>query len=80
MVHGGPAAPSSTRAHRRAHRAVPRSTKAHHGSAGRERATAQSSLRPKSGGVVARLRRRWRGMEHGIGARCWAAQGTDKRS
>jgi hypothetical protein len=80
MVHGGQAAPSSTGAHRRARRAVPRGTKAHRGGAGRERATAQSSPRPKSSGAVARLRRRRRGMEHGIGARCWAARGMDKRS
>jgi hypothetical protein len=80
MVHGGPAAPSSTGAHRRARRAVPCDTKAHHGGAGRERATARSSPRPKSGGAVARLRRRRRGMEHGVSARCWVARGTDKRS
>jgi hypothetical protein len=47
MVHGGPAAPSSTGAHRRAHRAVPHGTKAHRGGAGRERATTQISPRPK---------------------------------
>jgi hypothetical protein len=35
------------------HRAVLWGTKAHHGSAGRERAMAQSSPRPKSGGKVA---------------------------
>jgi hypothetical protein len=80
MVHGGPAAPSSTEAHWRAHRAAPRGTKAHRGDAGRERATAWSSPRPKLGGTVARLRRRWRGMEHGVNARCWVAQGMDKRS
>jgi hypothetical protein len=80
MVHGGPAAPSSTGARRRAHRAAPRGTKTHHGGAGRKRATARSSPRPKSGGAVARLCRRRRGMEHGIGARCWAARGKDKQS
>jgi hypothetical protein len=54
MVHGGPASPSSIGAHR----AVPCGTKAHRGGVGRERATARSSPRPKSGGVVARLRQR----------------------
>jgi hypothetical protein len=76
MVHGGPAAPSSTRARR----ATPRGTKAHYGGAGREKATTRSSPRPKSGDAVARLRRWRRGMEHGVSARCWAARGTDKRS
>jgi hypothetical protein len=80
MVHGGPAAPSSTGAHRRAHRAVPHGTKAHRGGAGRERATTQISPRPKSGGAVARLCRRQRGMEHGVDAPCWMARGTDKWS
>jgi hypothetical protein len=47
MVHGGPAAPSSTGARQRARRAVPRGTKAHRGGTGRERATARSSPRPK---------------------------------
>jgi hypothetical protein len=61
MVHGGPAAPSSTGAHR----VVPRGTKAHRGGAGRERATTRSSPRPKSSGAVTTLRRRRRGMEHG---------------
>jgi hypothetical protein len=78
MVHGGPAAPSSTGARRRAHRAVPRGTKAHRGGVGREKATARSSPSPKLGGAVVRLRRRRRGMEHDVGARCWAARGTDK--
>jgi hypothetical protein len=76
MVHGGPATLSSTGAHR----VAPRSTKAHRGGAGRERATARSSPRPKSAGAVVRLRWRRRGMEHSVGARCWAARGTDKRS
>jgi hypothetical protein len=76
MVHGGPASSSSTGAHR----AVPHGTKADHGGAGRERAMARSSSRPKLGGAVARMHRWWRGMEHGIDARCWAARGTDKRS
>jgi hypothetical protein len=49
MVHGGPAAPSSIGARR----AVPRGTKAHCGSAGRERATVRSPPRPKLGGEVA---------------------------
>jgi hypothetical protein len=80
MVHGGPAAPSSTEAHRRAHRAAPRGTKAHRGGAGRERVMAQSSPRPKSGSAVVRLRQRRRGMEHGASARCWASRGTDKQS
>jgi hypothetical protein len=80
MVHGGPAAPSSLGARWRAHRAAPRDSKAHHGGAGRERATARSSPRPKSGGAVARLHRWRRGMEHGVDARCWVARGTDKRS
>jgi hypothetical protein len=76
MVHGGPAAPGSTGACR----AAPRGTKAHRDGAGREKATARSSSRPKSGSAVARLRRRRRGMEHDVGARCWAARGTDERS
>jgi hypothetical protein len=76
MVHGGPAAPNSTGVRR----AVPRGTKAHRGGVGRERVMAQSSLRSKSGGALARLRRWQRGMEHGVGAQCWAARGTDKRS
>jgi hypothetical protein len=76
MVHGGPVAPSSTGARR----VAPCGTKAHRSGAGRERAMARSSLRPKSGGAVARLHRQRRGMEHGIGAQCWAARGTDKRS
>jgi hypothetical protein len=76
MVHGGPAAPSSTGAHR----AVPRGTKAHRGGAGRERVTARSSPRSNSGGAVARLHRWRRGMEHGSGTQCWSARGTDKQS
>jgi hypothetical protein len=76
MVNGGPAAPSSTGARR----AAPRGTKAHRGGAGREKVMAWSSPRPKSGGAVVRLRRWRRGMEHGVGARCWAARGTDKQS
>jgi hypothetical protein len=47
---------------------------------GRERATAQSSPRPKLGGAVVRLRRRRRGTEFGGGARCGASGGTEKRN
>jgi hypothetical protein len=48
---------SVARARWSGHHAALRGTKAHRGGAGRERATAQSSPRPKSGGAVARLRR-----------------------
>jgi hypothetical protein len=51
-------------AHQSAHRAVLQGTKAHRGSAGRERAMTRSSPRPKSGG----------------GARCGASGGTEKRN
>jgi hypothetical protein len=62
------------------HRAALRGTKAHHGGAGRERATARSSPRPKSGGVVARLRRWRRGSEFGGGAWCGAIGGMEKQN
>jgi hypothetical protein len=63
-----------------AHHAALQGTKAHCGSTGRERVTTRSSPRPKSGGVVARLRRWRRGSEFGGGARCGASGGTEKRN
>jgi hypothetical protein len=71
---------SAARARRSAHCAALWGTKAHRGSAGRERATTRSSPRPKSGGAVARLHRRWRGSEFGGGAQCRASGGTEKRN
>jgi hypothetical protein len=71
---------SAAGARRSAHRAVLRGAKAHRGGAGRERVTARSSPRPKSGGAVARLRRRRRGSEFGGGARCGASGGTEKQN
>jgi hypothetical protein len=69
---------STAGAHRSAHRAVLWGTKAHRGGMGRKRATARSSPRPKSGGAVARLRRRRRGSEFSGGARCGASGGMEK--
>jgi hypothetical protein len=68
------------RAHRSGHHVALWGTKAHRGSAGRERATARSSPRPKLGGAVVRLRRWRRGSEFGGGARCGASGGTKKRN
>jgi hypothetical protein len=62
------------------HRAALQGTKAHRGGIGRERATARSSPRPKSGGAVARLRRRRRGSKFGDGAHCGASGGTEKQN
>jgi hypothetical protein len=68
------------RAHRSAHRAALRGTKAHRDGVERERATAWSSPRPKLGGAVARLRWWQRGSEFGGGARCGASGGTKKQN
>jgi hypothetical protein len=59
---------SAAEARRSAHRVALRGSKAHRGGAGRERAMAQSSPRPKSGDTVVRLRQRWRGSEFSGGA------------
>jgi hypothetical protein len=68
------------RARRSAHRAALQGTKGHRGSAGRERVTAWSSPRCKSGGTVVRLRRWRRGSEFSSVARCGASGGMEKRN
>jgi hypothetical protein len=71
---------STAEARRSTHRAVLWGTKAHHGGAGRQRATVWSSPRPKSGGVVARLRRQRSGSEFDDGSLYGASGGMEKRN
>jgi hypothetical protein len=80
-VSGGPRLPSSgdgQGAHRSSASRPFLGAKTRHGSIKSERGWWRSSPRSPTAGSMVRGDRRWRGVNGGIGAQCWATKGAEK--